>query len=103
MVFLVSGLRRTRPIVRLLWTAACFFLFGGGVDAQSTDIRFSTPVATNEVVGTITARDIGDARLTDHFYTFTGAPGDLLITVESRNLNGDFDVFTAGELRPLVK
>jgi hypothetical protein len=60
-------------------------------------------VQTNEVEGTIAARDIGDARLTDYFYTFTGVPGDLLITIESRNLNGDLDIFTAGELRPLLK
>jgi hypothetical protein len=60
-------------------------------------------VQTNEVAGTIAARDIGDARLTDYFYTFTGVPGDLLITIESKNLNGDLDIFTAAELRPLLK
>jgi hypothetical protein len=60
-------------------------------------------VRTNEVAGTIVARDIGDARLTDHYYVFTGRPGDLLITVDSKNLNGDFDVFTTSGLRPLLK
>jgi hypothetical protein len=54
-------------------------------------------------VGTITARDLGDSRLTDHFYAFIGRPGDVLITVESQNLNGDVDLFTAGSLRPLLK
>lgn len=71
--------------------------------AQSTDVRFPTPVDGSEIVAAIVARDIGDARLTDHFYTFNGSPGDLLITIESRNLNGDFDVFTAAELRPILK
>jgi hypothetical protein len=55
------------------------------------------------VVGTIAARDLGDARVTDHFYAFTGTPGDVLITVDSRNLNGDIDVFTFTGLQPLLK
>jgi len=41
--------------------------------------------------------------LTDHFYAFTGMPGDVLITIETQNLNGDMDVFTAGSLRPVFK
>jgi hypothetical protein len=53
--------------------------------------------------GRIAARDLGDARLTDHFYAFTGTPGDVLITIQTTNLNGDVDVFTAGSLRPLLK
>jgi hypothetical protein len=60
-------------------------------------------VRSNEVTGTIIARDLGDPRITDHFYAFTGVPGDLMITVESRNLNGDVDVFTLSGLRPLMK
>lgn len=71
--------------------------------AQSTDINLPSPVRTNEVAGSIAARDLGDARRTDHFYSFVGNPGDLLITVQSNNLNGDVDVFTAGTLRPLMK
>ena len=58
---------------------------------------------TNEVRGAIPARDVGDPRVTDHFYAFTGTPGDVLITVDSRNLNGDIDIFTASSLRPLLK
>src|SRR5947207_8119721 len=73
------------------------------VQAQSLEISPPSPIRTNDLVGTITARDLGDARLTDHFYAFTGTPGDLLITVENRNLNGDIDVFTAVGLRPLMK
>src|SRR5215216_1636034 len=70
---------------------------------QSIDPNAPSPVRSNTVTGRIAARDLGDARLTDHFYTFTGTPGDLLITVQSTNLNGDVDVFTAGTLRPLLK
>ena len=94
---------RMRLIVRLIRATALSLLFVASVNAQSIDVRFPTAVRTNEIVGTIAARDIGDSRLTDHFYTFNGAPGDLLITVESKNLNGDLDIFTASELRPLLK
>src|SRR3989442_13769385 len=94
---------QVRSMASVLCATAFSLLVVVGVCAQSTDVRFPTPVQTNEIVGTIAARDIGDARLTDYFYTFTGVPGDLLITIESRNLNGDLDVFTAGELRPLLK
>src|SRR5258705_4830019 len=76
---------------------------GMGIEAQSLDPGSPTPVRTNNVLGKISARDLGDARLTDHYYVFTGTPGDLLITVKSQNLNGDIDVFTAGSLRPLLK
>lgn len=77
--------------------------FGDRALAQSTDVAWPSPVRTNEVAGTIVARDLGDPRVTDHFYAFTGTPGDLLVTVDSRNLNGDIDVFTLSGLRPLLK
>ena len=83
--------------------ALSLFCLGSIASGQSTDIALPAAVRTNEVLGTIAARDIGDSRLTDHFYEFTGLPGDLLITVESRNFNGDVDVFTAAGLRPLLK
>lgn len=91
-----------------LTTTACLVVlllaaFNGSAWAQSTDVAWPSPVRTNEVVGTIAARDLGDPRLTDHFYAFTGTPGDVLITVDSRNLNGDIDVFTFSGLRPLLK
>jgi hypothetical protein len=76
---------------------------GAGVRAQSSDVAWPSPVRAREVSGTIPARDIGDARLTDHFYAFTGTPGDVLITVDSQNLNGDIDVFTFAGMRPLLK
>lgn len=71
--------------------------------AQSVDAAIPSPVSTNDLSGSIAARDIGDARFTRHFYAFSGNPGDVLITVQSRNLNGDVDVFTAGTLKPLLK
>lgn len=71
--------------------------------AQSTNLDRPTPVTSNEVSGQIVARDIGDSRLTRYFYILTGTPGDLVVTVESRNLDGDVDLFQAGTLRPLAK
>jgi hypothetical protein len=71
--------------------------------AQSLDPNAPAPVRSNTVNGRIPARDLGDSRLTDHYYAFTGTPGDLIITVQGQNLNGDVDVFTAGTLRPLIK
>ncbi|HLE64241.1 MAG TPA: hypothetical protein VI750_13915 [Pyrinomonadaceae bacterium] len=88
----------------LCWFVVAFLAgIAFSIQAQSLDARSPSPVRTNEVVGRIGARDIGDARLTDHFYSLTGAPGDLLITIETRNLNGDIDIFTAGALRPVLK
>ena len=80
----------------LLLTVAC-------ASAQSIDPNAPSPVRSNSVTGRIAARDLGDARLTDHYYALVGTPGDLLITVNSTNLNGDIDVFTATTLRPLLK
>jgi hypothetical protein len=93
---------RTRHRASLLATAF-FLLAAGSVSAQSLDPNTPSPVRSNSVTASIAARDLGDARHTDHYYAFTGTPGDLLITVNSRNLNGDIDVFTAGTLRPLLK
>jgi len=83
--------------------AVLLFVLMGSVYAQSIDVAWPSPVRTNEVRARIVARDIGDPRVTDHFYAFTGTPGDLLITVDSRNLNGDIDVFTFNNMRPLLK
>ena len=94
-------MRRISRAVILL--TACFGLSLGVGNAQSTDINAPLPVRTNEVNAAIEARDLGDSRMTDHFYAFTGTPGDLLITVDSTNLNGDVDVFTTAGLRPLLK
>lgn len=91
------------PTGVLLAALGLLLLTAAMAAAQSVDIAFPTPVSTNELSGTIVARDIGDARLTRHFYVLAGTPGDLSFTVTSNNLNGDVDLFTAGSLRPLGK
>lgn len=92
-----------RRFIDPLLLVFCLCLVPTVSPAQSIDISSPLPVRTNELVGTIASRDLGDSRLTDHFYAFTGIPGDVLITVQGKNLNGDVDVFTAGNLRPLLK
>ena len=85
-----------------LFAVAILLLTVASASAQSIDPNAPSPVRSNSVTGRIAARDLGDARLTDHYYALTGTPGDLLITVNSTNLNGDVDVFTATTLRPLL-
>src|SRR5215471_6648102 len=80
-----------------------FFGFTEGVCAQSTDQALPTPILANDINGKIVALDLGDPRATRHFYAFGASPGDLLVTVDSKNLNGDVDVFTAITFRPLMK
>ena len=72
-------------------------------NAQSTDQSFPTAITANEISGKIPARDIGDARQTSYYYVFNAAQGDVFINVVTSNLNGDIDVFTADNLRPLTK
>jgi hypothetical protein len=88
--------------VFLLAVLACSIGVGSAV-GQSTNQNFPTPVTTNEISGTIKARDVGDARLTSYFYQFDGAQGDVFINVVARNFAGDIDVFTLNGLRPLTK
>lgn len=71
--------------------------------AQSSDQSLPTPILSNEIEARIPPLDLGDSRLTRHFYAFEATPGDLIVTVNSRNLNGDMDVFTAVTFRPLMK
>ncbi len=71
--------------------------------AQSSDVNFPTYVTSNEIVGTVKARDIGDARLTSYYYVFDGEQGDIFINVVTRNFSGDIDVFNAEGLLPLTK
>jgi hypothetical protein len=97
--------KRPRPrlcagIFALLSLAVC-----GAVPcaAQSSDISYPAPIFSDQVAGRIAPRDIGDARRTRHFYIFRGTEGDLVVNVESTELSGDVDIFTATTLRPLVK
>ena len=88
---------------KIIW--GLFFLIAAAfsANAQSTDQNSPTPIKTNEISGRIAARDLGDARLTSYFYTFDGTQGDVFINVVTTNFNGDIDIFTAGDLRPLAK
>src|SRR5215813_12202428 len=90
-------------LIRLCVLLAVLLLTAASLSAQSLDPNTPAPVRTNAVDARIAARDLGDARMTVHYFAFNGTPGDLLITVQSQNLNGDIDVFTAGTLRPLLK
>lgn len=71
--------------------------------AQSNDSFHPTPVFSDEISGRISPRDVGDARRTRHFYTFTGREGDIIVNLESSNLHGDVDLYTADSFRPLLK
>lgn len=71
--------------------------------AQSSDQNYPTPILSNEIAGTIRARDIGDARLTTYYFMFGGYQGDIFINVVTKNFTGDIDIFNADGLRPLTK
>lgn len=94
-----SKFQRFRILFCILLSAFCVF----SVRAQSTSQSYPTAITSNEISGTVKARDLGDARLTSFYYTFNAEQGDLFINVVTTNLNGDIDVFTAGNLRPLTK
>ncbi len=79
------------------------FLAGNSVYAQSTLSDFPTPITTNELTGTIKARDVGDARLTTYYYWFEGSQGDVFINLVAKNFAGDVDVFIQNGLRLLTK
>jgi len=94
---------RAAKITKLAAGAFCALVFSILAAAQSTDQNFPTPITTNEIAGTIKARDVGDSRLTTYFYAFDGDQGDIFINVVSNNFSGDIDVFTVEALRPLTK
>src|SRR3954466_7810628 len=97
---------KQRQLRTLLLAAACALLalsVSRPARAQSSDVNFPSPVFTNEVSGRIAPRDVGDARRTRHFYTFRATEGDVQVTLETSDLIGGVDVFTATTLRPLVK
>src|SRR3954469_9984968 len=93
-------------LVSKLVISSCFVLvcaLAHVVAAQSTEQSLPTPALASDINGKIAALDLGDPRATRHFYAFAASPGDLLITVDSKNLDGDVDVFTAITFRPLMK
>ncbi|MCA1817046.1 MAG: hypothetical protein LC746_11680 [Acidobacteria bacterium] len=71
--------------------------------AQSASPEAPTPVTSGEIAGRIAPLDVGDPRLTRHFYTFGARQGDLELTVEADNLEGDIDLFSSVAMRPLAK
>lgn len=91
---------------RFLTAAAALLLTlaaAANLRAQSGQASLPTPVFTSELSGRIAPRDVGDPRRTRHFYTFRGTEGDLVVNLETAELIGDVDVFTATGFRPLVK
>jgi hypothetical protein len=99
----MKTLRLKTKIVQLLASILC--LAGGiiSINAQSTNVEFPTPMTTNEVNGKISARDLGDSRLTTHYYYFNGSQGDIFVKILTLNLDGDIDIFVADTLRPITK
>ncbi len=93
-------LRIVRVICALL---AIIWMATSSINAQSINQSYPTAITSNEISGQIAARDVGDARLTSYFYTFNAVQGDVFINVVTTNLNGDIDIFTADNLRPLSK
>jgi hypothetical protein len=89
------------PAVLFAFIAALFL--AGTNSAQSVNVSYPTPILTNEIEGTIKARDIGDARLTSYYFTFLANQGDVFINIVTKNFNGDIDVFLAEGLKPLTK
>ena len=94
-------LRNTFVVAGLLIAIA--LVSTGTAIGQSSDQDLPTPVHSFDITGTIPALDVGDPRVTRRFYAFNGTHGDLLVTVESKNLNGDVDIFTAVTFKPLLK
>ena len=86
------------PLI-VLWS----FIAVSAVAGQSIDQSFPTAVRSNEIVGSIKARDIGDARLTTYYFAFNGDQGDIFVNVVTKNFDGDIDIFIADGLRPLTK
>jgi hypothetical protein len=80
-----------------------FFLLLAPIFGQSVNQDFPSPILRESIGGKIAARDIGDARLTRHFYTFYAGVGDLFLNIETANFNGDIDLFEATTLRPISK
>ena len=98
-----TNIKNTRHHFAFLLLPFYFLLLPFSVQAQSTNQNYPTAITTNEINGKIVARDIGDARLTSYFYVFNGNQGDVFINVQTSNFNGDIDVFTADNLKPLTK
>ncbi len=92
-------------VVTVVISLAVFLLYSAVVTAfsQSTSLDYPAAVTTNQIAGRIRAREIGDSRLTSHYYLFESGTGDVFLNIETSNLEGDIDIYTAGSLKPLLK
>lgn len=99
MIFYKFKFRIPKLLRSIIFICTAFFC----VHAQSTDQSFPTAVTSNQIEGTINARDIGDSRRTNYFYTFNATQGDVFINVVTNNFNGAIDVFNAENLQPITK
>lgn len=90
-------------VAAFLSLALIFVCSAAHAAAQSTNQNFPTPLTSNEISGVIKARDAGDARLTTYYFVFDADQGDVFLNIVTKNLDGDIDVFTADNLRPMTK
>lgn len=88
---------------RVAVAAALLMVLSAFASAQSTNQNFPTPIVSNEISGLIKARDAGDSRLTTLYFVFDADQGDVFLNIVTKNLDGDIDVFTADNLRPMTK
>lgn len=91
------------PALRVAALALCLCACRAAAFGQSTDVGAPSPVTGPEIAGVISPLDLGDSRLTRHFYTFGGGQGDVELSIDTNNLEGDIDLFAAAGLRPLAK
>lgn len=94
---------RTHPAITMLLAAALSVGLKASLSAQSTSQDFPTAITSNEISGSIKARDLGDSRLTSYYYALNGEQGDLFINLVTRNFTGDVDVFAVSGMRPMTK
>lgn len=103
----IIGLRTAvttnRQFLHSIVIATLLCLCSGLLHAQSTSQDFPTAIVSNEISGTIKARDMGDSRLTTYYFALNGDQGDLFINLVTRNFSGDIDVFTVNGLKPMTK
>lgn len=93
------GSSERRWIVALV----CLLAVASVAPGQSNRLESPTPATGAEIAGRISPLDLGDSRLTKHYYTFGARPGDLELTVVADNLEGDIDLFSAAGMRSLAK
>jgi hypothetical protein len=86
----------------VFWALCAVFAFTFPLYAQSSDQAYPTAITENQISGVIKARDIGDPRVTTHYYTFNGRQGDLFINIVTKNLSGSIDVFDTDGMKPLT-